>query len=279
MRFEFSKWQGAGNDFVIVNGFLHRVEDYAKAAAEVCDRHFGIGADGLVVLLPSDKADFNMRIFNSDGSEAEMCGNVTRCVARYVYEEKLTEKTKITIETKAGVMKPELLLKGGEVDLVKVNMGKPILAADEIPVRDLGKNHVIAMPLALAEDTHAITCVSMGNPHCVIFVDDIDQVDLEKIGPRIEAHPMFPKKINVEFAEIKNRAHIRMRVWERGAGVTLACGTGSCATLVAAVLNEKTDRRAVLALDGGNLLIEWADDGCVYMSGPAKRVFDGRYVG
>lgn len=278
MQFEFSKWQGAGNDFVIVNGFKDKTENYEKTAVAVCDRHFGVGADGFVIILPSKKADFQMRIFNSDGSEAEMCGNATRCVARYVYEQQMTEKTKITIETKAGIIRPEIILKDGKIELVKVNMGAPVLAAKDIPVDGFGEEKIIAQPLSAMGKTYAMTCVSMGNPHCIIFVEDIAQIALEKIGPIIESHLMFPKKVNVEFAEVKNREHIRMRVWERGAAVTMACGTGACATLVAAVLNEKTDRRAVLQLDGGTLLIEWGDDGCIYMSGPAEEVFRGHYL-
>lgn len=279
MQFEFTKWQGAGNDFVIVNGFKNTIADYEEAAIAVCDRHFGIGADGLVLILPSDVADFKMRIFNSDGSEAEMCGNVTRCVAKYVYEEKMTDKTKLTIETKAGLIKPEIILTAtGDVHFVKVNMGKPILCGETIPVTGFGQEKVIAQPLEIGNCSYTITCVSMGNPHCVIFVDDINLIDLEKVGPLIEKHNIFPKKINVEFAQINNRNEIRMRVWERGAGITLACGTGSSATLVAAVLNNKTDRAANLLLDGGNLYVEWGDDDCIYMSGPAKKVFTGVYT-
>lgn len=278
MQFEFTKWQGAGNDFVIVNGFQYDVEKFSSLAVAVCDRHFGIGADGLVFIGPSDGCDFAMRIFNADGSEAEMCGNVTRCVARYVYEEGLTKKTKITIETKAGVIKPELIFHDDRIELVKVNMGQPVLAGDEIPVENFGKNQVIAKPLTVADQTYEITCISMGNPHCIIFVDDINQIDLAKIGPQIENNAIFPKKTNVEFAQIKSKEHIRKRVWERGSGITMACGTGACATLVAAVLNDKTSRKAMLELDGGNLIIEWGEDNCVYMSGPAKRVFSGIYT-
>lgn len=277
MRFDFSKWQGAGNDFVIVNGFKNKIVDYAQTAIEVCDRHFGIGADGFVIILPSEKADFEMRIFNADGSEAEMCGNVTRCVARYVYEQNLTTKTRIDIETKAGIIKPELIMKNNQIDIVRVNMGEPLLKADAIPVSGFENKEVINTPISIGTTTYNITCVSMGNPHCVIFVEDIAKINLEKIGPLIENHPMFPKKTNVEFAEIKNKEYIRMRVWERGAAITMACGTGSCATLVAAVLNHKTNRKAVLALDGGDLFIEWAEDNCVYMSGEAKEVFVGQY--
>lgn len=278
MQFEFTKWQGIGNDFVIVNGFKYDVDRYSKLAEAVCDRRFGIGADGLVFISPSAQCDFSMRIFNADGSEAEMCGNVTRCVARYVYEEGLTDKKAISLETKAGVIRPELIFKEGKIAAVKVNMGQPILAGEEVPVSGFGMDKIIAKPLMVGKAQYEITCVSMGNPHCVIFVDDITQVDLGKIGPQLETHAIFPKKINVEFAEVKDRSHIRMRVWERGSGITMACGTGACATLTAAVLNGKTARLAELELDGGNLTIEWNEtDGCVYMTGPAQRVFSGNY--
>lgn len=278
MQFQFSKWHGAGNDFVIVDGFTNHIDDYRETAIAVCDRHFGIGADGLVVILPSEKADFQMRIFNSDGSEAEMCGNVTRCVARYVYEHNMTDKTQIAIETKAGLIVPRLCLEDEKVSVVRVDMGAPTLEAADIPVLGFERRQVVGAPLQVMGKSFAMTCVSMGNPHCVIFVDDVDQIDLAKYGSAIETKAIFPKKINVEFAQVKNREHIKMRVWERGAGITMACGTGACATLVAAALNGKTDRRAVLALDGGNLLIEWADDGHVFMSGPAEEVFYGRYI-
>lgn len=278
MQFQFSKWHGAGNDFVIVDGFTNRIDDYRETAIAVCDRHFGIGADGLVVILPSEKADFQMRIFNSDGSEAEMCGNVTRCVARYVYEHNMTDKTQIAIETKAGLIVPRLCLENEKVSFVRVDMGAPALEAADIPVLGFERRQVVGAPLQVMGKSFAMTCVSMGNPHCVIFVDDVDRIDLAKYGAAIETKAIFPKKINVEFAQVIDREHIRMRVWERGAGITMACGTGACATLVAAALNGKTDRRAALALDGGNLLIEWADDGHVFMSGPAEEVFYGRYV-
>lgn len=278
MQFQFSKWHGAGNDFVIVDGFTNRIDDYRETAIAACDRHFGIGADGLVVILPSEKADFQMRIFNSDGSEAEMCGNVTRCVARYVYEHNMTDKTQIAIETKAGLIVPRLCLENEKVSFVRVDMGAPALEAADIPVAGFERRQVVGAPLQVMGKSFAMTCVSMGNPHCVIFVDDVDRIDLAKYGAAIETKAIFPKKINVEFAQVIDREHIRMRVWERGAGITMACGTGACATLVAAALNGKTDRRAALALDGGNLLIEWADDGHVFMSGPAEEVFYGRYV-
>ncbi|GBG56189.1 diaminopimelate epimerase [Sporomusaceae bacterium FL31] len=279
MQFKFTKWHGLGNDFVIVNGFTEKITDYSDAAIKVCDRHLGIGADGLVLILPSETADFEMRIFNSDGSEAEMCGNVTRCVARHVYECGLTSKTKITIETKAGIIVPELIIENGKIKTIKVDMGEPRLKRQDIPTAGLPNESLVNLPLHISNNIYNITCVSMGNPHCVIFVDNINDIDLSSIGPQIEKHELFPRKTNVEFAQVKNEQHIRMRVWERGAGITMACGTGACATLVAAVLNNKADRKATIELDGGELIVEWNKaDNHVYMSGPATEVFRGEYV-
>jgi diaminopimelate epimerase len=280
MQLKFEKWNGLGNDFVIVNGAEEVIEDYAKAAAEVCDRHFGIGADGLVILLPCDQEgiDFEMRIFNSDGSEAEMCGNATRCIAKYIASNQLSDKKELRILTKAGVIIPALVdMADGSVG-VRVNMGKPRLTPSEIPVISETEEMIVAQPITAGEDTFYMTTVSMGNPHCVIFVDDITKIALAEVGPKLEMHERFPRKINVEFAEVLDRKHIRMRVWERGAGITLACGTGSCATIVAAVLNDKTERQAEIILDGGTLHLDWAEeDGNVYMTGPATKVFTGIY--
>ncbi|MBP1763811.1 MAG: Diaminopimelate epimerase [Firmicutes bacterium] len=274
---QFTKVQGQGNDFVLVDGFKEHIEDYSQAAIKVCDRHFGIGADGLVLILPSEKADFKMRIFNSDGSEAEMCGNVTRCVARYVYEHGLTDKTKMTLETLAGLIKPELIFNGNEIQTVRVDMGKPVLARNLIPMTGNPDEQAVNIPLEAAGKTFAVTCVSMGNPHCVIFVDDMEKIDLAGIGPYIETHPFFPKKTNVEFVQVVSDKEVRMRVWERGAGITLACGTGASATIVACVLNGKTGRKATIHLDGGDLDVEWGADEHIYMSGPAVEVFQGEY--
>jgi diaminopimelate epimerase len=278
MKFSFSKWHGLGNDFVIVNGLEEKIDNYNDMAIEVCDRHFGIGADGLVVILPSAIADFQMRIFNSDGSEAEMCGNVTRCIARYVYEHNLTDKKKITLETKAGIIKPELIFIDDQLSTVRVDMGEPRLTRAEIPMLGNANEQVINEVLLVGGDEYQITCASMGNPHCIVFVDDITTVDLSLIGPKIETHPAFPKKTNVEFVQVLNQQRLRMRVWERGAGVTMACGTGTCATLVAAVLNNKTDRQATVEVDGGELFIEWDSNNHIYMSGPAIEVFRGKYL-
>ena len=278
MSFNFTKWHGLGNDFVIVDLFKENISDCNNLAIKVCDRNFGIGADGMVLVGPSTIADFKMQIFNSDGSEAEMCGNVTRCVARYVYENNLTAKTKFKIETKAGIITPEVIIEDNVITLIKVDMGEPILKSEQIPVALQGYDKIVSYPLMILEEKYEITCVSMGNPHCVIFVDDLDKVKLTQVGPVIETHNLFPKKINVEFAQVINDEYIKMRVWERGAGVTLACGTGSCATLVAAVLTGKTNKKALVELDGGNLNIEWAENNHIYMSGPAQLVFKGVYL-
>ena len=278
MKFSFSKWHGLGNDFVIVNGLKEKIDNYQKMAIEVCDRNFGVGADGLVILLPSQIADFQMRIFNSDGSEAEMCGNVTRCMARFVYDNGLTDKTKITLETKAGIIKPELIFKEGLFSTVRVDMGIPHLKRGEIPMNGNASEEIINELLIVKQTDYYITCVSMGNPHCILFVNDIVDVNLSAIGPLIENHTFFPRKINVEFVQVINKQRVRMRVWERGAGITMACGTGACATLVAAVLNGKTDRQVIVELDGGELFIEWGLDNHVYMSGPAVEVFRGEYL-
>ena len=276
---KFTKWQGIGNDFVIVNGFEEKIDDYPSKAIEVCDRHFGIGADGLVIALPSEIADFRMRIFNSDGSEAEMCGNVTRCFARYVYENGLTTKTELSIETLAGIIKPKLLFEAGKVKAVCVDMGEPRLKRGEIPMTGTPDEQAVNIPLQVGDAAYQVTCVSMGNPHCIIFTDDVETLDLPALGRPIEIHPMFPRKTNVEFVQVIDRQTLRMRVWERGAGVTLACGTGTCATVVAAVLNHKTDRRVLVHLDGGDLLIEWREDNHIYKTGPAVEVFRGEYLG
>ena len=276
---KFTKWQGIGNDFVIVNGFQERIEDYPQKAIEICDRHFGIGADGLVIALPSEIADFRMRIFNSDGSEAEMCGNVTRCFARYVYENGLTTKTELSIETLAGIIRPKLIFEEGQIRAVCVDMGEPRLKRNEIPMTGNAEEQAVNLPLVVGNTTYDITCVSMGNPHCIIFTDEVEELDLQALGRPIEIHPLFPRKTNVEFVKVIDRNTLRMRVWERGAGITLACGTGTCATVVAAVLNDKTEREVKVHLDGGDLFIEWRSDNHVYKTGPAVEVFRGEYLG
>ncbi|NEU27658.1 diaminopimelate epimerase [Paenibacillus ottowii] len=274
---EFTKMNGLGNDFIVWYGHQELPSDAAELAVRLCDRHFGIGADGLVYILPSNKADFRMRIINSDGSEAEQCGNAIRCAAKYVYDNKHINREQITIETLgAGVQQVELTVENGTVRMVKVDMGEPILEGLKIPTT-LDLTSVINEPIEAGGSGFRFTAVSMGNPHCVIYVEDAPSFELEAWGPKLECHPLFPKKTNVEFATVRSRKHIDMRVWERGAGPTLACGTGACATLVASVLNGYSDRRAIVSLKGGDLDIEWSvDDNHIYMTGPAEIVFEGR---
>lgn len=272
----FTKMHGLGNDFIVVAGESRLPDDAAGLAIRYCDRNFGIGADGLVFILPSDKADFSMRIINSDGSEAEQCGNAIRCAAKYVYDNGLTDKTELAIETiGAGAQTVRLNVKDGKALKVRVDMGAPILDGLAVPTT-VDANPVIGHPVEVEGTEFRFTAVSMGNPHCVIYVDDAAGFDLHRWGPKLETHPLFPKRINVEFATVLTRSHIDMRVWERGAGPTLACGTGACATLVACVLEGKADRSAVVSLKGGDLEIEWSEtDNRVYMTGPAETVFRG----
>lgn len=274
---EFVKSHGIGNDFIILDGLREPLEDMnlAGLAVRLCERHFGIGADGIVLVLPSSQADYRMRIINSDGSEAEMCGNGIRCFARYLVSRGLADDM-VSIETLAGIKTVEIS-QGKDDLLFTVNMGKPALEAAEIPVSGyVGK--VVSQSLDVHGTAYDITCVSMGNPHCVIFVEDksVDDIALSEIGPKIEMHSAFPKKTNVEFAEILNRNEIKVRVWERGAGITLACGTGACASVVAGVLNGLVENQAEVHLPGGDLYIDWRGDGNVYMTGPAKEVFVGK---
>ncbi|MDQ0203803.1 diaminopimelate epimerase [Pectinatus haikarae] len=276
MQLKFSKWHGCGNDFVLVNGFNENINDIQEHSAAICDRHFGVGADGVILTLPSKTCDFRMQIFNSDGTEAEMCGNGIRCFALDAYKSGLTDKLSFTVETKAGIMRPRLT--ADNKASVCVNMGEPVLAGEQIPVKGCGSEHIINKQITVDDNQFYITCVSMGNPHCVIFVDDIKKIDINKWGPVLEKYEIFPNKTNVEFVQVINRTHLRMRVWERGAAITLACGTGACASLVASVLNDLCDRKARLELDGGDLAIAWDEtDNNVYMTGPAKKVFEGIY--
>lgn len=272
----FTKMHGLGNDFIVVAGERQLPDNASELALDLCNRFFGIGADGLVYILPSEKADFRMRIINSDGSEAEQCGNAIRCVAKYVFDNGLTNQEEITIETLgAGVQKVQLTIDGGKVATVRVDMGEPILNGLQVPTT-VDAERVINHPIEVDGRTFAFTAVSMGNPHCVIYVDDAVNFELESWGPKLETHPMFPRKINVEFVTVNSRSQADMRVWERGAGPTLACGTGACATLVASVLTGATDREATVSLKGGDLLIEWNEqDNHVYMTGPAAEVFRG----
>ena len=273
----FTKMQGIGNDYVYVNCFEETVRDPEALAVRISRPHFGVGSDGLVLIEPSDVADFGMRIFNSDGSESEMCGNATRCIGKYVYERGLTDKTELTLMTRAGLKQLQLRARGGKVHSVRVDMGSPELDPRRVPV-DLPGEIVLGHRLDVGGMMYAIHCVSMGNPHCVIFVRDPDDVDLPVVGPLIENHRIFPNRTNVEFVAVRDRQHLRMRVWERGAGETLACGTGACAALVASVLTGKADREAEVRLNGGVLQIAWSpEDNHVYKEGPAEFVFDGEW--
>lgn len=277
-KLKFTKMQGAGNDYIYVNGFIQTVENPSQAAIELSNRHFGIGSDGLVFILPSETCDFRMQMFNSDGSEAEMCGNASRCVGKYVYDAGLTDKKEITLETKAGIKYITLLDGDAKARKVQVDMGEPILEASLVPVNVSG-NPVLKYPLEVAGKTWEITCVSMGNPHAVIFTTGIKDLDLPVIGPKFETHPIFPRKTNTEFIEVIDRNTLNMRVWERGAGETLACGTGACAAVVAAILNGYCDRKVTVHLLGGDLEIEWnADNNHVYMTGEAVTVFEGELL-
>lgn len=273
---KFTKMQGAGNDYIYVNAFEERVEDPAKTARLVSDRHFGVGADGLVCICPSENADFFMDIYNADGSRAKMCGNAIRCVAKYVYDRGMTDKTEIAIETLSGIKTVKVFTEGGKVTAARVNMGAPILAAREIPTTFDG-DFVVSQKLTIDETDYAVTCVSMGNPHCVLFVDDLEGLELEKIGPRFEHHERFPDRINTEFVRTITPTEFDMRVWERGSGETLACGTGACASAVASVLNGRAERDTDIRVNlrGGQLVIRWSKNGDVYMTGPAEEVFSG----
>jgi diaminopimelate epimerase len=270
----FTKMHGLGNDFIIVAGEKELPAGVDQTAIELCNRYFGIGADGLVFILPSEKADFKMRIINSDGSEAEQCGNAIRCVSKYVFDHGMIDQNEITIETLgAGVQKVQLHARNGKVTSVRVDMGEPILKGLQVPTT-LDQEAVINQPIEVDGREFRFTAVSMGNPHCVIYVEDAVNFDVETWGPKLEVHPLFPRKINVEFVTVKDRGYIDMRVWERGAGPTLACGTGACATLVSSVLNGMTDRAATVSLKGGDLQIEWDEtNNHVYMTGPAVEVF------
>lgn len=271
----FTKMHGAGNDYIYINGFTEHPADLHTLAKTLSDRHFGVGSDGLVIILPSDICDFKMRMFNPDGSEAEMCGNAARCIAKFVFDKGLTDKTELTLETKAGVKKLRLYTQNGKVEQVRVDMGEPILSPDAIPVKS-DRPILVSEPVEVDSGTFRMTCVSMGNPHAVIFLPDFETFDLHRIGRQIECHEMFPQRTNVEFAIVESPGQIRMRVWERGTGETLACGTGACATLVAAVLNGISARKAILKLSGGDLEIEWDEkDNHVYMTGGATTVFEG----
>jgi len=276
---KFTKMQGLGNDYVYINCFVEDLTgtDLSQLAIRLSDRHFGIGGDGIILIMPSEVADFRMRMFNADGSEGKTCGNGLRCVSRYVYDHGLTDKTTFTIETLGGIAKPELILRDGAVEAVKIDMGEPRLSRSEIPMLGEDTPRVVGEPLDVGGCALRVTCVSMGNPHCIIFVDEIWAVDLDRLGPLIERHPVFPERTNVEFVRVHDPGEITMRVWERGSGVTLACGTGACASVVAGNLLGKVGREATVHLPGGDLRVEWAADNHVYMTGPAVTVCEGLY--
>lgn len=272
---KFTKMQGIGNDYVYVNCLEEKVDHPEELAKLVSDRHFGIGSDGLILIKPSEVADFEMAMYNADGSRGEMCGNGIRCVAKYVYDRGLTDKTHISIETLAGIKYLELTVEKGQVSQVRVDMGEPELLAEKIPVISQ-QEKVIDVPITAGEKEYRMTCVSMGNPHCVVFMEDVEDLEIEKIGPLFENHELFPKRINTEFVKVIDRKTLQMRVWERGSGETLACGTGACATAVAAMLNGFCEEEVQIHLLGGDLTIEWnKESNHVFMTGPAEIVFDG----
>ena len=273
---KFTKMHGIGNDYVYVNCLKEKVEDPAEAARFVSDRHFGIGSDGLILIKPSEVADFQMDMYNADGSRSEMCGNGVRCVAKYVYDYGLTDKTEVDIETGAGIKHIVLTIKDGKVEKARVDMGDPIIKPELVPVKGEG-DKLVNEPILVDGQQYRMTCVSMGNPHAVVFLDeDVKELDIEKIGPKFENHERFPKRTNTEFMNVLDRHTMNMRVWERGSGETLACGTGTCASVVAAVLNGFTERDVLVHLLGGDLEIHWDEkDNHVYMTGSATTVFDG----
>lgn len=264
----FTKMHGCGNDFIFLDCLKEGIDGLGDLAKRLCHRRFGIGADQLLTVHPSKIADFKMEIYNADGGEVEMCGNGIRCFAKYVHDRGLTQKRELEVETLAGIIRPRLI-----GDRVEVDMGEPILEGREIPVNADGR--IVNHPLDVDGTTYRVTCVSMGNPHCVLYMDDLDRLEIEKIGPCFEHHPFFPKRVNTEFIKVIGPEEIRMRVWERGTGETLACGTGACAAAVAGSLSGKNERKVTVRLLGGDLLIEWRDNNRVYMTGGAEEVFRG----
>ena len=273
----FTKMQGIGNDYVYVNGAKEHIEDPSALAVKISDRHFGVGSDGLILINPSDCADFEMEMYNADGSRGKMCGNGIRCVGKYVYDHGMTDKTTITVETLAGIKTLELYPENGKVQSVRVNMGRPVFAPEQIPV--LWKESVECVAGAVFETAGRswdITCVSMGNPHCVVPVEDPYKIPIESVGPCFEHASIFPEQVNTEFIHVEDRSHVTMRVWERGSGETWACGTGACAVTAACILRGWTDRCVTVSLRGGNLQIEWNEqEDTIYMTGPATTVFEG----
>ena len=272
---KFTKMHGCGNDYVYVNCFEETVKNPEEAAKIVSDRHYGIGSDGLILICPSDKADFRMAMYNLDGSEGKMCGNGVRCIAKYVYDHHLTDKTRISLENLGGIKYLDLNIKNGKVETVVVDMGEPVLTPEDIPVAVSG-DQAVNIPLEVDGKVWYMTCISMGNPHAVVFVDNTKDLDLEKIGPKFEKHPIFPEQVNTEFVHVIDRHTVDMRVWERGSGETLACGTGACATAMACILNHMTDDEVLIHLLGGDLLIRYdRETNHIFMTGPAAEVFSG----
>jgi diaminopimelate epimerase len=275
----FTKMHGAGNDYVYVDLFREKLTgDASKLAVKIADRHFGVGGDGLILICPSERADARMRMFNADGSEAEMCGNGLRCVAKYVYDHGIARKEQLNIETGRGILTVDLEVKGGKAHRVRVDMGEPILEAEKIPTLLKGNPPTEAQVLIEGE-AFEFTCVSMGNPHAVAFVDEITDRLVHQVGPRVETHEAFPRRTNVEFVKVNGRTDAHMRVWERGSGETMACGTGACASAVAGMLTGRLDQKVTLHLLGGDLEIDWAADNHVYKTGPAVEVFSGEWPG
>ncbi len=281
---KFTKMHGTGNDYVYVNGFTETIADPVETAKRVADRHFGIGSDGLIMIVPSNRADVRMRMFNADGSEAEMCGNGVRCVAKYSFDHGLTRSNPMKVETGRGVLSLQLHTEAGKVRRVTVNMGEPILSLPDVPVdREMlvrgGGEHEYRLALMQGNDAVEATFVSVGNPHAVIFVADVAAIDLPRVGPMIENHKAFPRRINVHFVQVVSPGEVIMRTWERGSGVTLACGTGACAVAVAGVLTARTGREVLAHLPGGDLSLEWREsDNNIYMTGPATEVFSGEWA-
>lgn len=276
MKIQFTKMQGAGNDYVYINAFQYPIERPEEAAIRLSNRHFGIGSDGLVLIMPSDSCDFRMRMFNADGSEAQMCGNASRCIGKYVYEKGLTDKRQFTLETLSGVKHLSLTVQDKTVKEIEVDMGQPVMTPAEIPVLLPEVDEVIDYPINISGFPLRLNCVSMGNPHAVFFVNDLSEIDVHGLGRILEEHPIFPERTNVEFAQVLSREEIKMRVWERGSGETMACGTGACATVVAAIKNGFCNPKVLVHLPGGDLHIRWdQESGSVLLSGPAEIVFEG----
>ncbi|MBD5552558.1 MAG: diaminopimelate epimerase [Lachnospiraceae bacterium] len=279
---KFTKMHGCGNDYIYINGMEEKIEPEKKPdlVRRMSDRHFGVGGDGVIFINASDAADFEMEMWNADGTRGEMCGNGIRCVAKYVYDKGLTDKKEVSIISGGQIKYLELQVKDGKMLTAKVNMGRPVFAPAEIPVvMPEGAENAVNTPIVVNGEEYHMTCVSMGNPHAVIFVNDVSELDLEKTGPLFENHERFPRRINTEFVKVLDKNHVEMRVWERGSGETLACGTGSCATVAACVLNGLTDTSVTVKLLGGELLIEWDREAdLIYMTGPAATVYEGEYI-